>query len=70
MSSDQWTVKYAPKSMNDLIGNRSNYAKLFNWLKTYYDTKPSERGEKFKLLTLLVGPPGIGKTSGIVALAK
>ena len=70
MSSDQWTVKYAPKSMNDLVGNKSNYAKLFTWLKTYYDSKPSERGEKFKFLTLLVGPPGIGKTSGIVALAK
>ena len=66
----EWTVKYAPKSMKDLVGNKSNYTRLYEWLKKYYDTKPSARKPDFKLITLLVGPPGIGKTSGIIALTK
>ena len=66
----EWTVKYAPKSMADLVGNKSNYLKLHTWLKKYYLTKVSARTKDFKLIALLVGPPGIGKTSGIIALSK
>ncbi len=66
----EWTVKYAPKSMADLVGNKSNYTKLYSWLKNFYLTKPSARSKEFKYITLLVGPPGIGKTSGIIALSK
>ena len=66
----EWTVKYAPKSMNDLVGNSSNYKKLLAWLQSFYKTKPSARNEKFKIITLLVGSPGIGKTSGILAIAN
>ena len=66
----EWTVKYAPRTLNDLVGNKSNYTKLLTWLKNYYAVKPSARGKAFKYMTLLVGPPGIGKTSGIIAISK
>lgn len=66
----EWTVKYAPKSLNDLVGNKNNYTKLINWLTNYYKIKKSARGKDFKFISLLVGPPGIGKTSGINAIAR
>lgn len=49
-----WTVKYAPKSEEDLIGNHGIYEKLVSWLK---DTNKEQKA------ALLSGPPGIGKTT-------
>jgi len=64
----QWTVKYAPKSSKDLVGNKSNYVKLITWIKSYKNNWRT--GKSFKHLAFLGGPPGIGKTSGILAIAK
>jgi replication factor C large subunit len=66
----EWTVKYSPKSTKDLVGNKPNYSKLMTWLTTYYSIKNKDKTKDFKYIALLVGPPGIGKTSGIVAIAK
>lgn len=55
---DLWTVKWAPKRPEDLIGNHSIYEKLKSWLLEWKNGIPSE----FRAV-LLSGPPGIGKTS-------
>lgn len=57
-TTDLWTVKWAPKKPEDLIGNHSIYEKLTTWLGEWKNGTPSE----FKAV-LLSGPPGIGKTT-------
>lgn len=57
-TTDLWTVKWAPKKPEDLIGNHSIYEKLKSWLGEWQNGSPSE----FKSV-LLSGPPGIGKTT-------
>lgn len=57
-SSDLWTVKWAPKRPEDLIGNNSIYEKLKSWLNEWKHGTPSEHKA-----VLLSGSPGIGKTT-------
>ena len=57
LGSDMWTVKYAPKSHSDLIGNPGIYEKLSKWLQSW---SPASGESKAALLS---GPPGIGKTT-------
>ncbi len=57
-TQELWTVKWAPKKPEDLIGNHSIYEKLMTWLNQWQRGIPSE----FKAV-LISGPPGIGKTT-------
>lgn len=57
-TTDLWTVKWAPKKPQDLIGNHSIYDKLMGWLGEWQHGSPSENRA-----VLLSGPPGIGKTT-------
>jgi len=56
-----WSEKYRPKNLLDLIGNEEAKESMINWLgKWMKGTKP----------VLLVGPPGIGKTTLATICAK
>jgi replication factor C large subunit len=51
-----YTVKYAPKKLDELLGNEDKLVQVKNWVLHWLS------GEKRKPL-LLWGPPGTGKTS-------
>lgn len=53
-TTDLWTVKWAPKRPEDLIGNHSIYEKLKAWLGEWQHGKPSEFNA-----VLLSGPYGV-----------
>lgn len=55
--SDLWTVKYAPQTHEDIIGNPGIYEKLSDWLQGWHATASESKA------ALLSGPPGIGKTT-------
>ena len=62
-SSVEWTEKYRPKSLRDIVGNEEAIDKLAEWGEEIY--KP-----KSKKAALLIGPAGCGKTSAAYALAS
>ena len=57
-----WTEKYRPKSFYEVIGNEDAKVKLLKWIRSW---KSSD-----KYGVLLVGPPGVGKTASVYALAN
>jgi replication factor C subunit 1 len=71
-----WTVKYAPSSMGQIVGNKTQVEKLSRWLKNF---RKSAR-LKFKIAgpdgsgayraVIIHGPPGIGKTTAAHLVAK
>jgi replication factor C subunit 1 len=77
-SSDNklWTVKYAPTSLEQIVGNKGQVEKLANWLRNF--RKNARLG--FKLAgkdgsgvyrsVIIYGPPGIGKTTAAHLVAK
>ena len=58
MQDKSWAEKYRPQSCADLIGNEEAVAKFASWLESW-----TPKGSKIKKACLLVGPPGVGKTS-------
>ncbi|NIO37265.1 AAA family ATPase, partial [Candidatus Bathyarchaeota archaeon] len=59
-----WTVKYKPMTLNEVVGNQEAKAKIIEWIQQWEKKPPKKRA------LLLYGPPGIGKTATIEALAK
>ena len=56
-----WSEKYRPKNISDMIGNEESRSAVIEWFtKWKKGTKP----------ILLVGPPGIGKTTLAYLMAK
>jgi replication factor C large subunit len=62
--SQDWTEKYRPNSLSKIIGNPKAVADLTNWANSW------NRGIPNKRAVVLIGTPGIGKTSAAVALAN
>ena len=59
-----WTEKYRPKTILDIVGNHSQIRKLKAWAMSW------ERKIPQKKAVVLSGKPGIGKTSAAYAIAN
>ncbi|MBS7605493.1 MAG: replication factor C large subunit [Candidatus Bathyarchaeia archaeon] len=59
-----WTVKYKPKSLSEVIGNEESKKKIVEWLRSW------EKGIPEKKALFIYGPPGVGKTVTVEALAN
>ncbi len=61
---EDWTEKYRPKTLRDIIGNERALSALRNWAERWNQGKIPE-----KRAAILSGKPGTGKTSTALALA-
>ncbi|HEX9906923.1 MAG TPA: replication factor C large subunit [Thermoplasmata archaeon] len=61
---EEWTEKYRPKSLSEIVGNDVAVRTLKNWGESWKNETP-----RFKALVLR-GEPGTGKTSAALALAR
>lgn len=55
-----WTEKYRPRRSDDLVGNSEARSQIVRWLDTWVNGKKP---------LLIMGPPGIGKTSFVHILS-
>lgn len=63
MKVNNWTEIYRPRTLNEIVGNLNAVRQLKSWADSWAKGKPKKKG------AILVGPPGIGKTSAAFALA-
>lgn len=59
-----WTEKYRPKTLDDVVGNEKAVLELRRWANLWNENKPKQKA------IILSGKPGIGKTSSAIALAN
>ncbi|MDR0309914.1 MAG: replication factor C large subunit [Candidatus Methanoplasma sp.] len=62
--TEDWTEKYRPKKLSDVIGNPSAVKELREWADSWSEGIPKKRA------VVLIGSPGVGKTSSAGALAN
>ena len=64
-----WTVRYAPKTLKEICGNKGQIEKLQQWLGDWSGSlksgfkKPGKNGTNVYRAMMITGPPGIGKTT-------
>jgi len=61
--SQDWTEKYRPKTLDGVIGNPKAVKELKEWAESWNDNTVSKKA------VVLIGTPGIGKTTSAEALA-
>ena len=59
-----WTERFKPRTLSDVAGNKEALRKLVSWVSSWKARPPQNRA------AFLYGPPGVGKTSSVEALAK
>ena len=59
-----WTEKYRPRTLDGVLGNPSAVNSMRNWAKSW------EKGIPDKRALVLIGSPGVGKTTSALALAE
>ncbi|KAF9793271.1 replication factor RFC1 C terminal domain-containing protein, partial [Thelephora terrestris] len=64
-----WTVRYAPKTLKEVCGNKGQIERLQQWLEDWPGSlksgfkKPGKHGTNVYRAMMITGPPGIGKTT-------
>ena len=61
---NDWTERYRPTTMQEIIGNYTQVRKLKSWANEWNTGNPQKKA------VILSGKPGIGKTSVAYALAN
>jgi replication factor C large subunit len=61
---EEWTEKYRPKSLSDIVGNEMAAQAVKRWGESWKNGIPHVKA------LILRGEPGIGKTSAALALAR
>jgi replication factor C large subunit len=59
-----WVIKYKPRSINQVVGNKEVLKKIMDWLRSW------EKGLPKKRAAFLYGLPGVGKTVTAEAIAE
>ena len=62
--SAEWTEKYRPRSLDDVVGNKKAVQSLLTWARSWDSGKAPK-----KRAVILSGKPGCGKTTAAHALA-
>jgi replication factor C subunit 1 len=83
VEANLWTTKYAPESMDDIIGNQGVVKKLSTWLDDWEDVVINENKKEVNSsfrkgkvdnpnarACIISGDPGIGKTTTVRLIAK